>query len=354
MAFGRVGAGFGRVGLWGGAGGASLAGGAALLAAEANGFAADFTHAVDAQRVALKTAGAVVSSGLSFFTKSTGSVKWVYDVTGALVSVSAASPAVDYDPVTHAARGMLVEPAATNLLLNNATLSTQSVTVTATTYTLSIFGTGTVTLSGTSTAGPLVGTGANNRVSLTFAPTAGTLTLTVSGSVTKAQLETGGIATSPITTVGSAVTRAADVISATATAIHYSATAGSWWVDISLNTTGSFSRIIGYSTADTPMLVQAGLYFFDSTDGTNIVVTVADVLGRHKIAGAFQSGDRALTADGQAPGIQTVATGLLAPGTNIGFGCNTANNADQINGYIRKVMYVPRRMTNGELQALTV
>ena len=81
--------------------------------------------------------------------------------------------------------------AATNLLLNSISLSTQNVTVTAQPYTLHFTGTGTVTLSGASTAGPLVGTGTgeSNRVSLTFTPSAGTLTLTVSGTVTHAQLE---------------------------------------------------------------------------------------------------------------------------------------------------------------------
>ena len=76
-----------------------------------------------------------------------------------------------------------------NWLLATETLSTQNVTVLAGQMVLSFYGTGTVTLSGTSTAGPLVGTGVANRVSLTFTPTAGTLTLTVSGSVTQAQLE---------------------------------------------------------------------------------------------------------------------------------------------------------------------
>jgi hypothetical protein len=82
-----------------------------------------------------------------------------------------------------------------NLLLATDTLATQSRTVTAVAHTLSFTGTGTVTLSGASTAGPLVGTGASNRVSLTFTPTAASLTLTVSGSVTLAQLEIGSTAT---------------------------------------------------------------------------------------------------------------------------------------------------------------
>lgn len=81
-----------------------------------------------------------------------------------------------------------------NWLLNSATLATQSVTTVAAQYTLSFTGTGSVTLSGTAT-GTLVGTGTNNRVSLSFTPTAGTLTLTVTGSVTLAMLAFGVLTT---------------------------------------------------------------------------------------------------------------------------------------------------------------
>jgi len=77
-----------------------------------------------------------------------------------------------------------------NALLAAEALATQSVTSIAAQYTLSFTGTGSVTLSGTAT-GTLTGTGVNDRVSLTVTPTAGTLTLKVSGSVTKAQLELG-------------------------------------------------------------------------------------------------------------------------------------------------------------------
>lgn len=79
-----------------------------------------------------------------------------------------------------------------NILLATESLATQSVTTLAAQYTLSSTGTGSVTLSGTAT-GTLTGNG-TNRVSLTFTPTAGKLTLTVSGSVTKAQLELSAVA----------------------------------------------------------------------------------------------------------------------------------------------------------------
>lgn len=68
-----------------------------------------------------------------------------------------------------------------NLLVGTDTLATQSVTTVASGYTLSFSGAGTVTLSGTATGTYSAGTNA-------ITATAGTLTLTVSGSVTNADL----------------------------------------------------------------------------------------------------------------------------------------------------------------------
>ena len=68
-----------------------------------------------------------------------------------------------------------------NLLTATETLATQSVTTAATTYTLSFSGEGTVTLSGTATGTYSAGTH-------TITCTAGTLTCTVDGSVTEADL----------------------------------------------------------------------------------------------------------------------------------------------------------------------
>lgn len=94
-------------------------------------------------------------------------------------------------------QGIILNPSLTNLLLNaggSTDLVTQSVTTTATGYTLAIIGTGSVTLSGTAT-GTLAGTGLNSQAVLNFTPTAGTLTLTVSGSVKYAVLYAGTYAT---------------------------------------------------------------------------------------------------------------------------------------------------------------
>lgn len=74
---------------------------------------------------------------------------------------------------------------------NSDALTTQTVTTFPNAQTLSFTGTGSVALSGVHTD-TLNGTGANDRVSLTFTPSAGgSLTLTVTGTVTFAQLELG-------------------------------------------------------------------------------------------------------------------------------------------------------------------
>ena len=169
-------------------------------------------------------------SGNNLITFTRASTGTYVDSNGVIQTAAIDTPRFDHDPVTNASLGLLLEEARTNLVLNSAALSTQSVTVAATVHTLTFYGTGTITLSGVSTAGPLVGTGANDRVELTFTPTAGSLTLTVSGTVTNAQLEAGTFPTSYIPTSGTTVTRAEDLANITGT--NFS----SWYNDTGVGT----------------------------------------------------------------------------------------------------------------------
>jgi hypothetical protein len=166
----------------------------------------------------------------SAITHSRASSATMVNSSGTLVTVGNNVPRTGHHIYNGSAwvnEGILHESEArTNLLLNSGTLSTQSATVAATGNTLSFTGTGTVTLSGVSTVGPLVGTGTgeNNRVSLTFTPTAGTLTLTVSGTVTNAQLEAGSTPSSYIPTAGASATRAAETLTVPAANLPYNST----------------------------------------------------------------------------------------------------------------------------------
>lgn len=151
---------------------------------------------------------AIISNTGTFTRASTGTY---YDSAGILQTAGNDVPRFTYNPINLAAGPyLLLEAAATNLVLNSATLVTQSITTIVATYTLSFFGIGTVTLSGTAT-GSVTGTSASVRTILTFLATAGSLTLTVVGSCTTSQLELGSAATSYIATTGTTATRAADV-----------------------------------------------------------------------------------------------------------------------------------------------
>jgi hypothetical protein len=122
-------------------------------------------------------------------------------------------PRFDHDPATYICRGLLIEATKTNFLFPSDTLITQTLTIANVTHTLSFYGTGTIVLSGAISA-TVVGSGAYpNRTIFTFTPNAGSLTLTVTGTVQFAQLEGDNYVTSWIPTTTAAATRSADVCS---------------------------------------------------------------------------------------------------------------------------------------------
>ena len=107
---------------------------------------------------------------------------------GLIQTATTNTPRFDHNPLTLACRGLLIEEGRTNLVFPSATLSTQTRAVTAVAHTLSFYGSGTIVLSGTHSA-TVVGSGAYPaRRTLTFTPTAGSLTLTVTGTVEFSQL----------------------------------------------------------------------------------------------------------------------------------------------------------------------
>lgn len=154
-------------------------------------------------------------------TFSRSSTATYFNSAGVITLAAINEARFDYYPTTLLERGLLLEGARTNVLLNSlidgTSLSTQSVTVTAQAYTLSFYGTGQIVLSGAASA-TVTGSGAfPSRTTYTFTPSAGSLTLTVTGTVGYAQLEAGSFASSFIPTAGTAVTRAADSAAMTGT-----------------------------------------------------------------------------------------------------------------------------------------
>jgi len=311
------------------------------------------------------TAGGALDSRITF---TRASAAWHWNSAGAntqvATNIARANANQDYNPTTLAPRGFLIEEARTNLLLNSTTLATQDVTVTAVQHTLSFYGTGTITLSGASTAGPLVGTGATNLVQLTFTPSAGTLTCTVTGTVTLANLSIGAFATSRIVTAGTQVTRAVDNATITSLpSIGWNAAQGTIYVEFMLEGVGGANtpRVLaindGTATNEMRLLVEDGaadlIRFIVVVGGVtqaNVNTTVAaSALTLYKTAISWNTNSFRAVVNGTAGTEDTSGTLPTVSQINIGRELTT----QYLNGWIPTLSYYPYQMTNAQMIALT-
>ena len=305
------------------------------------------------------------TTGASLVTFTRASTGTYVGADGLIKTATTNEARFDHNPTTGESLGLLVEEARTNLLLNSATLSTQSVTVAAAANTLSFYGTGTVTLTGVSTAGPLVGTGANNRVSLTFTPTVGVLVVTVSGSVTNAQLEAGAFATSYIPTTSATVTRAADVASVTGANFSswYNQTQGTVFAEARTQqsaaghvlagfSTGSFASSAYLSKENTNFLVAA-----PNSAPSNLSLQLSSVSSNVglRAALAFTAGTGSASAVMNGGTVGTDAsTGIPITMSQMGIGTAPWSiGATLWNGTIKRLTYWPVRLADPTLQSIT-
>jgi hypothetical protein len=290
-----------------------------------------------------------------------------FNSAGVLTSAAVDEPRFDHDPVTLESKGLLVEVARTNLLLNSASLSTQSVVVTAVPYTLSFYGTGTITLSGVSTAGPLVGSGAfPTRSTLTFTPTAGTLTLTVTGTVEYAQLEAGSFASSYITTAGASATRSSDLPTVTPISSFYNQNEGTIFVQqsqavISHITSFRFFEISNASPAifrkPNMEIATNNLAVFSTLGGspTGVSVSSGTVSANtvYKIACAYASNNFRGALNGTLTSADTTVDVATPVVDRMTIGYATSIPSFQVSCHIQKVEYYPTRISDARMQSLT-
>lgn len=261
--------------------------------------------------------------------------------------------------------GILSEESRINNLLNSNVPATQTTASLGTgTYTLWVNGSGSATASvGTATAAalPLI---ASQGVPQTFAITvAGTIVVTVAGSLNAFQLELGTYGTSFIITAGATVTRAVDNILLTAPPI-----AGSVSTFLA---TGTPLAPAAYSTNQVPVMVSDTTnnnrmtVFRNSADGSirglsNIggvsTIPIGAVWSQNtfgKVAFADANSDQALCFNA---GSIVTGAGAWPPAsalTEIRLG-NQTGLAAAWNGYLsRFVLWPSTRLSNSQLQSIT-
>jgi hypothetical protein len=301
------------------------------------------------------------------FTRS-GNTATVINSSGVITAINADLPRFDYNPTTLVCEGLLIEEQRTNLLLNSlidgTSLATQSVTVTAVAHTLSFYGTGTVTLSGAHSA-TVNGTGAYpTRTTLTFTPAAGSLTLTVSGTVQFANLEAGAFATSFIPTDATTKTRNIDVAKLTGSNFTswFNATQGTLYAEGAVvnSITGTNARIFaslcnagGTELFNLEARSSTSTRARSLTGGATVLASDSfNALGvESELAGSYIAGEIAMSVESRTP--ITAVSNVPSPDQMvIGTGFNTVS-ANFANGRIKRVMYWPQKLTLAELQAST-
>lgn len=287
-----------------------------------------------------------------------------FDSAGVMRTAASGAPRFDYDPATLQLRGLLMEEARTNILLNSATLGTQSVAVTAQAYTLSFYGTGTITKSGAAT-GALVGTGAfPQRVSQTFTPTAGTLTCTVTGSVLNAQIEAGAFPTSYIPTTAATSTRVADAATMPI-GVWFNAAIGTLEAECVTFAVALSNNldIVGFNAGAQAETILIRISSF-ATNATAMSFTANTNRGGPNSGGTLVAGmpfKSAMTYDtaglsetvclnGTTP-VTAATTGMPSGLTTLVLG--PARVGPGISGYYRRLRYWPRVLSSAELAAVT-
>jgi len=165
------------------------------------------------------------------------------------------------------------------------------------------------------------------------------------------QLEAGSFPTSYIPTSGSQATRAADACSIN-TLSPWFGSDGTLYAEFVRGGISSKS-VVSIDSSDTSKTI--GLWL----DGTNVngeatgysILNQPIPAGVAKTSFAWSSAGTALSVNG-APPSKSSSSSIPAPLAKLNVGKNRWSDS-QLNGYLRKIRYFPRRLTDAQLQALT-
>lgn len=165
-----------------------------------------------------------------------------------------------------------------------------------------------------------------------------------------------GFATSVIPTTTTALTRSADVASVNTLSPWYNATEGTLFAEgLSFAPTSSFARVASIEDVSFNTVISIQRNGTDSRGfgdlASTIITSGMPQNTVFKAALAAKVNDFALSANGSAPNVDTT-TNPLPIAVKMGIGQTTAATSF-INGYLRRITYYPRRLSNAELQTIT-
>lgn len=283
------------------------------------------------------------------------------DQTGALEVLGPDIARIDYDPISLAQTGLMLENTATNLFLQTDAPASQSIAVAAVPHVLSFYGTGTITLSGAHTA-TVVGTGPYpGRTVYSFTPTAGSLTVTLSGVVQSPQLEEGPAASSFIPTSASAAARSDDIASVPLGG-WFDTNAGTLVFDGVLNHALANDRIVELDNGATStrlsvlwntVLNKPQFQVWDSGVLQAAIAPGGAAIGfggNFRVALAYSADDFAVSMNGSAAVTDTL--GLVPTGlTTLRLGRSVWGAQGLL--LAKSVTYYPGRLPDAELQLLS-
>jgi hypothetical protein len=183
----------------------------------------------------------------------------------------------------------------------------------------------------------------------------------------QAQLETGAVATSPIYTVGSTVTRTADDISLASASSLIGQTEGTIYAEVfypDLSNAGSKSAYVYFTSGsfDNAIIIgrepgsPSGYVFYIIASGVTVLVDATSALQNNsvKLALAYKSGDYSAYLNGTLVVTGSTAFTFGATLSKIGIGQNSGDFAT-IAGVssVRSVALFPTRLSNAQLASLT-
>jgi hypothetical protein len=393
----------------------------------------------------------VLDSRITFTRASTATY---FDSSGVMRTAAANAPRWDYDPVTHALRGLLIEEARTNLTLGsgnlawavNAALITPNAalapdgtvsmarlaeqsgtsahfgsgaiisTVASTTYTFSVFAkaqenrylqlslddnstsggfatfdlvtgavTGPLTARGSGVIGAAViqpaGNGGTYRCSISTTIGAGTtahpllalsnignpgITPSYAGNAANglliwgAQVEQGSFSTSYIPTTSVAVTRARDLPIIPPNVSWYTSPGGSWFAEfIKLNPSAAYLKRVLQNTSASG---QAQMWVWDGSNNSLAQYDNAAAMNTTNgvTVGAVSKGvttwtpgaAKACLNGGAVASSAALTIGYPFDATGI-FMMSVPDLNDSMTGYLRRIQYWPRALSNAEMQQVT-